>query len=103
MKMSYRIGIDVGGTFTDFLLVDEEGGTEIYKVTSTPADPSLGTMGGLEEMASSQGSTLADFLSRVSLIVHGTTITTNMVKMCMGVNNLFYVFQGFVNSFKNHP
>lgn len=54
-QVNYRIGVDVGGTFTDFLLVDEEGNTHIYKTVSTPADPSIGTMRGLEEMATSKG------------------------------------------------
>jgi len=62
--MSYRIGIDVGGTFTDFLLVDEEGNAEIYKVLSTPVDPSVGTMHGLEEMAANKGIALMIFCAR---------------------------------------
>jgi len=49
--MEYRIGIDVGGTFTDFLLTSEDGSSEIYKVLSTPDDPSIGLMEGLAEMA----------------------------------------------------
>ena len=48
---SYRIGVDVGGTFTDFLLVDEMGAFQVYKVPSTPKNPSEGLMNGLEEMA----------------------------------------------------
>ena len=41
IKMEYKIGIDVGGTFTDFLLTSENGGSEVYKVLSTPEDPSI--------------------------------------------------------------
>ena len=52
--MSYKIGVDVGGTFTDFLLADEKGTTEIYKIATTPADPTVGVMGGFEEMAASR-------------------------------------------------
>ena len=42
--IEYKIGIDVGGTFTDFLLTSEDGDSEIFKVLSTPDDPSLGLM-----------------------------------------------------------
>ncbi|HEY8582090.1 MAG TPA: hydantoinase/oxoprolinase N-terminal domain-containing protein, partial [Capillimicrobium sp.] len=46
--MSYRVGIDVGGTFTDFLVRGDEGEI-VHKTSSTPADPSLGFVRGLEE------------------------------------------------------
>jgi len=49
--MRFKIGIDVGGTFTDFLLVDEEGKHEVFKVLTTPPDPSIGVRHGIEEMA----------------------------------------------------
>ncbi len=77
--MEYKIGIDVGGTFTDFLLAAEDGSSEIYKVLSTPDDPALGLMNGLEEMASNKGLYLPEFIKMVKLIVHGTTVTTNAV------------------------
>lgn len=93
--MSYRIGIDVGGTFTDFLLLDEQGNAEIYKTLSTPTEPSIGTMAGLEEMATSRGAKLADFLPGVSLIVHGTTITTNMVLTRRYAKTGFITVKGF--------
>ena len=93
--MSYRIGIDVGGTFTDFLLVDEEGDTEIYKVASTSVDPSIGTVHGLEEMATNKGTTLPGFLPEVALIVHGTTITTNMVLTGRYAKTGFITVKGF--------
>ncbi len=75
----YRIGIDVGGTFTDFLLVSSEGVSEIYKVLSTPEDPSVGLMNGLNEMARSYDVSLKDFIRSIRTIVHGTTVTTNAV------------------------
>ncbi len=77
--MGYRIGIDVGGTFTDYLLLDERGGTRAHKVLSTPADPSQAVLQGLGELAAGAGLSLADFLRRVDIIVHGTTVTTNAV------------------------
>ena len=93
--MTYRIGIDVGGTFTDFLLMDEEGNAKIYKVLSTPQDPSIGTMSGLEEMAAAKNQVPADFLSQVALIVHGTTITTNMVLTGTYAKTGFITVKGF--------
>jgi len=75
----YKIGIDVGGTFTDFLLTSQDGASEIYKVLSTPEDPSLGLMNGLSEMAEAHNVPLREFIKKVTTIVHGTTVTTNAV------------------------
>jgi len=77
--MAYRIGIDVGGTFTDFLLTSGDGSSEIYKVLSTPDDPSIGLMNGLSEMAKARNTSLGEFVKNVQTIVHGTTVTTNAV------------------------
>ena len=77
--MTYKIGIDVGGTFTDFLLTSEDGNSEIYKVLSTPEDPSIGLMNGLSEMAKAKNTSLREFIKEVTTIVHGTTVTTNAV------------------------
>ena len=77
--MNYKIGIDVGGTFTDFLLTRSDGESRTYKVLSTPKDPSIATMQGISEMAQDEGVSLKDFLRKVEVIVHGTTVTTNAV------------------------
>jgi N-methylhydantoinase A len=77
--MGYKIGIDVGGTFTDFLLMDDEGSVEIFKTSSTPLDPSIATLAGLQQMADAKKIGLKEFLPQVSIIAHGTTITTNAV------------------------
>ncbi len=73
----FRIGIDVGGTFTDLVSVDDEGRTLFAKSPSTPDDQSLGVMTGLDEMARRHGLTLGDLLARTERIVHGTTVATN--------------------------
>ncbi len=75
----YKIGIDVGGTFTDFLLTSKDGTSAIYKVLSTPDDPSLGLLNGLSEMAGAHNVSLREFIKKVTTIVHGTTVTTNAV------------------------
>ncbi|MDP6564330.1 MAG: hydantoinase/oxoprolinase family protein [Alphaproteobacteria bacterium] len=77
--MAFRIGIDVGGTFTDFLLVEQGGEARVCKVPSTPVDPSRAVLAGLAEMAAAHDLALDGFLGQVELIVHGTTVTTNAV------------------------
>lgn len=77
--MAFRIGIDVGGTFTDFLLMGPGGRKAALKELSTPADPSLAVMSGLGALAKGEAMPLARFLDGVECIVHGTTVTTNAV------------------------
>ncbi len=74
-----KVGIDVGGTFTDFLVTDDDGGIEVVKVLSTPQDPSVGLLQGLEEIAGRHGKSVEEFAGSISTIVHGTTVTTNVV------------------------
>ncbi|HUU51872.1 MAG TPA: hydantoinase/oxoprolinase family protein [Candidatus Heimdallarchaeota archaeon] len=90
----YRIGIDVGGTFTDFLLTSEEGSSEIFKVLSTPEDPSVGLMSGLSEMATSKDTSLQQFIRSVTTIVHGTTVTTNAVLTRRGAKTALLTTKG---------
>ena len=92
--MRYKIGIDVGGTFTDFLLAFENGATRIYKVLSTPEDPSIGLMKGLEEMAQELNFSLREFIKNVDIIVHGTTVTTNAVLTYRGAKTGLLTTQG---------
>jgi N-methylhydantoinase A len=77
--MVFKIGIDVGGTFTDFLLMDNDGNSDIFKVLSSPEDPSIAVMTGLNQMAEKKGISLTSFLGKIEIIVHGTTVTTNAV------------------------
>jgi N-methylhydantoinase A len=74
-----KVGIDVGGTFTDFLVSDDDGSIQVGKVLSTPEDPSIGLLSGLEEIAAERGIGLAELMQSISTIVHGTTVTTNVV------------------------
>jgi N-methylhydantoinase A len=77
--MAFRVGIDVGGTFTDFVLMDASGRSRIAKVLSTPDDPSLAVVAGLEELAAAETLSVSDFFRAIDLIVHGTTVTTNAI------------------------
>ena len=93
--MGLRIGVDVGGTFTDFLVVDEAGNAEIHKTSTTPDDPSIGFFRGLQKAAGQRGWQLDDFLQQVETIVHGTTITTNATLTGDGANTGFITTKGF--------
>jgi len=73
----FRIGVDVGGTYTDLVATDETGRTIFAKSPSTPADQSIGVMAGLEELARRLGVTRADMLAATDRLVHGTTVATN--------------------------
>ena len=73
----FTIGIDVGGTFTDLVAIDESGRTVFAKSPSTPADQSVGVMAGLDELARRLGLTRATMLAATERIVHGTTVATN--------------------------
>jgi N-methylhydantoinase A len=73
----YRIGIDVGGTFTDLVAVDDAGRVTLTKTASTPEDQSIGVMEGLERLASALDRDLTGLLAETDRIVHGTTVATN--------------------------
>jgi N-methylhydantoinase A len=73
----YRIGIDVGGTFTDLVAVDEQGALVLAKCASTPPDPSEGLVTGLGLLAAELGTDLRELLAQTETIVHGTTVATN--------------------------
>ena len=75
----YRIGIDVGGTFTDLVAVDDSGRVTLAKASSTPHDPSLGVMAGLELLAAALDKGLSALLADTERIVHGTTVATNVL------------------------
>ena len=68
------VGIDVGGTFTDFIYLDHETGkTDIHKVSTTPDDPSIGVITGLLELVD-KGKLKPKSITQ---IFHGTTTATN--------------------------
>jgi N-methylhydantoinase A len=75
--MMFTIGVDVGGTYTDLVAVDQSGRTTFAKSPSTPADQSIGVMAGLDELARRLELTRADLLGRTERLVHGTTVATN--------------------------
>ncbi len=73
----YRITIDVGGTFTDCLVLEDGGTLRQFKSPTTPADPSVGLLNALTKAAVGYELELDAFLGQVELIIHGTTLATN--------------------------
>src|ERR1700704_5047809 len=73
----FTIGIDVGGTYTDLVAIDERGQTTFAKSPSTPLDQSIGVMAGLEELARRLKLKRATMLAAADRVVHGTTVATN--------------------------
>ncbi len=73
----YKVCIDIGGTFTDSIVVNNEGQISEYKVPTTPKDFSDGIMNTLKEAAEAYKKPLKEFVSQIDLIIHGTTVATN--------------------------
>jgi N-methylhydantoinase A len=92
--MGYRIGIDIGGTFTDFAVL---AGSQLilHKNLSTPADRSIGVMTGLSILAERQGLPLSDFLGQCDAIVHATTIADNTLIEMNGALTGLITTEGF--------
>lgn len=90
-----RIGIDVGGTFTDLVVAQHNQAIEQFKTHSTPKDPSIGVLRGLTEIATAHKITINDLLAKVELIVHGTTVATNTLIERKGANVGIITTDGF--------
>ena len=89
---SYRFGFDIGGTFTDFVLIDASTGEiSSYKTLTTPADPSRAVMEGWEELLRDAG---VDG-SSVERAIHGTTLITNALIERKGANTALITTKGF--------
>ena len=93
--MKYTLGIDVGGTFTDLVCIDELGRFLIRKAPSTPTDPSEAMMEGIAKLANDLGKSREDFLRDVIRICHGTTVSTNTVLTRRGAKVGLLVTKGF--------
>jgi N-methylhydantoinase A len=90
--MAYRLGVDVGGTFTDLFLVDDERARQWrVKTPSTPKDPSDGVLTGVERICAEAGITPGDLRN----LVHGTTVATNAVLEGKGARVGLVTTRGF--------
>ena len=74
---AYRLGIDTGGTFTDFILASAGEGIRLYKTPSTPHDPPIAVREGLQQIGADLGCSVADFLRACDLVILGTTVGVN--------------------------
>jgi N-methylhydantoinase A len=90
--MAYRLGVDVGGTFTDLFLVDDDRARQWrVKTPSTPRDPSDGVLTGVERICAEAGIAPSDLRN----LVHGTTVATNAVLESKGARVGLVTTQGF--------
>ena len=90
--MTYRLGVDVGGTFTDLLLFDDvTGATNRAKVHSTPTDPSQAVLSGTNSICSQAGIKP----SEVESFLHGTTVATNAILQGKGARVGLIVTEGY--------
>ncbi|PRZ42812.1 N-methylhydantoinase A [Antricoccus suffuscus] len=90
--MTFRLGADVGGTFTDILLIDEESGASYRaKTPSTSEDQSIGVLRGIQQACDSAGVTL----DQVREVLHGTTVATNAILEGKGARVGLVTTRGF--------
>jgi len=92
MAGRYRLGCDIGGTFTDFVLLDEAtGAVDVAKVLTTPGDPSEAVDAGIEELLARR----PDVAARTEHLIHGTTLVINAVIERKGAATALVTTRGF--------
>jgi N-methylhydantoinase A len=92
----YRVGVDVGGTFTDCVLLRPDGSLVLEKAPTTPDDQSNGVLDGLARLAEAEGlSSTEELLRQTESIVHGTTAADNAMIQMKGANTGLIVTRGF--------
>ncbi|MDB4896368.1 MAG: methylhydantoinase [Firmicutes bacterium] len=92
MDQRFRLGFDIGGTFTDFVLLDpEDGSIHIHKCLTTYPDPSVGSLAGTRELLAGSGLTMAN----LATTVHGTTLVTNAIIERRGARLALLTTEGF--------
>src|SRR5689334_12606430 len=94
----WRIGVDVGGTFTDMVLRDAAGAVRIFKAPSAPNDPSEGVLGVLRLAAQRLDLPLSALLRSCALFVHGSTVATNTILEKKGARVGMLTTEGFRDS-----
>src|SRR6218665_2652171 len=75
--MNYRLGVDAGCTFTDFVVADGSGNVHLFKTTSTPEDGTRAIAEGLAQIEQKLGLPIADILGQTELCMNGTTVGLN--------------------------
>jgi N-methylhydantoinase A len=96
--MSYRLGIDTGGTFTDFILASQGEGIRLYKTPSTPSNPPAAVQEGLRLICAELGCSLPNFLEACELIILGTTVGVNALIENKGAKTGLFCTKGHEDS-----
>src|SRR4029079_9130792 len=91
---SFRVGVDVGGTFTDLICVADGGDVVLDKTPTTLDDQSRGVMTGLGQLADRFGISLTEFCSSLDIVVHGTTTADNAMIEMNGARTGLLVTEG---------
>ena len=87
----YAIGIDIGGTFTDLVALDEQGGVRVHKILTTSDEPSRGALQGVGELSAREGLRI----EQIDLVVHSTTLVTNALIQQRGARTGLLITRGF--------
>lgn len=85
MKNDFRIGVDAGGTFTDFVLAEKSGDIHLFKAPSTPQDGTLAIANGLQQIADKFDRPIEDIIAACDLCINGTTVALNALIQMKGV------------------
>ncbi|MBO1516940.1 hydantoinase/oxoprolinase family protein [Psychrobacter halodurans] len=85
MKNDFRIGVDAGGTFTDFVLAEKTGDVHLFKAPSTPEDGTLAIANGLQQIADQFDRPIEDIIQACDLCINGTTVALNALIQMKGV------------------
>lgn len=93
--MSVRIGVDIGGTFTDCVVIDEKGIIHNFKELSTPKDQSIGLYNVIKSAAAYFNMSLQELLHNAEVFVHGTTVATNTLLTRTGAVTGLILTKGF--------
>ena len=98
MQNQYRLGIDAGGTFTDFILADRDGDVRIFKALSTPQDPTIAIRNGLRLIEEETGITAQAIVSNADLCINGTTVGLNALIQHKGAKTGLIATKGHEDS-----
>ncbi len=85
MRNTYRLGIDAGGTFTDFVLAENNGELRVFKSPSTPHDGTIAIKAGLAQISEAVGRPIAEIVRECDLCINGTTVALNALIEKKGV------------------
>jgi len=96
--MHYRLGIDTGGTFTDFILAAPGEGIRLYKTPSTPSNPPAAVQEGLRQIGADLGCSVEAFLDACDLVILGTTVGVNALIENKGAKTGLFCTQGHEDS-----